>query len=511
LGSLYKLVQLSNRIFFVTIIVWLFYGFNLNRIFHSGVLYFNDSLLVLYILSSAIFTILFFYIILNYLCLKNLNKFGNLGFISVSCLILYFLNSFIKDVYVINVFQIPALNTTLQNGLLNIHPFLIYYIYGCMTLMWYYSYRYDTFRLMNFLGISVYFNITIIILNGVYLGALWASQELNWGGFWSWDPVELISLILLFIFVNKLHSSTNYLFNKSTTILIVTFCLIYLVIRLGAITSIHSFIRTNNSPIYVTWLIFGVGFGVIINYMKYQLITIKIFWGKQYFYKYIITLCVGLVYSFIIYSLCAGIFFFLNNYIWRQDSTYLIIMLVSIFIVVINRTTKLEFFLCVTCVLLGFCILGNELTIVLVFFLVLNQNMLISKHFHTGLAFVYLLFSIFFITLTCYTLTSSIAVLRTVTINNTSSSQHISSFYEATFYLMKQHFVERFKNMMHHVTGFNIITNNAMSLYSYSTNFKLKTLFTIEYVYIILFIYLIFLLIFFKNFYLNVIRTFIMY
>lgn len=505
------MVQLSNRIFFITIIMQLFYGFNLNHIFHSGVLHFNDSLLVLYILSSAIFTILFFYVILNYLYLKNVNKFGNLGSVGVIYTGLYFLNSFVKDIYVSNVFQISAVNTTLQNGLLNIHPFLIYYIYGCLSLMWYYSYKYDTFSLRNFLGISAHFSITIIILNGVYLGALWANQELNWGGFWSWDPVELISLVLLFIFVKKLHTSTNHLFNKSTTILIVTFCLIYLVIRLGAITSIHSFIRTNNSPIYVTWLTFVVGFGVTINYMKYQLFTIKRFWGKQHLYKYIIVLCIALVYSFIIYSLWTSVFFFLNNYTWRQDSTYLSIALVSIFIVTMNRITKLEFLLWITYIVLGFYLLGAELIIVFIVFLGLSQTLLIAKHFHMGLAFTYLLFSIFFITLTCYTLPFSIDVVRMITINNASNSQHISSSYDATFYLMKQHFVDRFKNMIHHVTGFNIITNNVMSLYTYSTNFKLKTLFTIEYVYIILGIYLIFLLIFFKNFYLNVIRTFRMY
>ena len=40
---------------------------------------------------------------------------------------------------------------------------------------------------------------------GILLGANWAYEELGWGGYWNWDPVETWSLITWLVYALYLH------------------------------------------------------------------------------------------------------------------------------------------------------------------------------------------------------------------------------------------------------------------------------------------------------------------
>lgn len=84
---------------------------------------------------------------------------------------------------------------------------------------------------------------------GISLGSWWAYRELGWGGFWFWDPVENVSLVVWCSAISLLHiiklTIKKKLFYQWTTILgILTFILSILsllLVRSGALVSVHSF------------------------------------------------------------------------------------------------------------------------------------------------------------------------------------------------------------------------------------------------------------------------------
>lgn len=83
---------------------------------------------------------------------------------------------------------------------------------------------------------------------GIGLGSWWAYRELGWGGFWFWDPVENIPLLVWFASTISLHSfQTARNTNSHTTFVaanILTFILSILgmfLVRSGILNSVHSF------------------------------------------------------------------------------------------------------------------------------------------------------------------------------------------------------------------------------------------------------------------------------
>jgi cytochrome c-type biogenesis protein CcmF len=83
---------------------------------------------------------------------------------------------------------------------------------------------------------------------GIGLGSWWAYRELGWGGFWFWDPVENIPLLVWFASTISLHSfhigrnTNNYTTFVAANIL--TFILSIFgmfLVRSGVLNSVHSF------------------------------------------------------------------------------------------------------------------------------------------------------------------------------------------------------------------------------------------------------------------------------
>jgi len=91
---------------------------------------------------------------------------------------------------------------------------------------------------------------------GMLLGALWAYQELNWGGFWGWDPVENAALVPWLFMTAYLHNAIvqdkrGMLRAWSPILVTATFLLTILgtwLTRTGVINSVHSMI--NKEQIY---------------------------------------------------------------------------------------------------------------------------------------------------------------------------------------------------------------------------------------------------------------------
>src|SRR5204862_6722004 len=84
---------------------------------------------------------------------------------------------------------------------------------------------------------------------GLTLGMLWAYEELGWGGYWGWDPVENAGMLPWFTATAFLHSimvqeRRGMLRVWNVTLVIVTFLLTIVgtfLTRSGVVQSVHAF------------------------------------------------------------------------------------------------------------------------------------------------------------------------------------------------------------------------------------------------------------------------------
>ena len=84
---------------------------------------------------------------------------------------------------------------------------------------------------------------------GLTLGMIWAYEELGWGGYWGWDPVENAGLLPWFTATAFLHSvmvqeRRGMLRVWNVTLVIVTFFLTIFgtfMTRSGVVQSVHAF------------------------------------------------------------------------------------------------------------------------------------------------------------------------------------------------------------------------------------------------------------------------------
>src|SRR5438094_3186188 len=146
-----------------------------------------------------------------------------------------------------------GLNPLLQNGYMAIHPPSLYtgfvgmtipYAFGIAALItghlddaWLRAVR--RWTMFSWLFLSF----------GLTLGMLWAYEELGWGGYWAWDPVENAGLLPWFTATAFLHSvmvqeRRSMLRVWNVVLLIVTFFLTIFgtfLTRSGIVESVHAF------------------------------------------------------------------------------------------------------------------------------------------------------------------------------------------------------------------------------------------------------------------------------
>src|SRR6185503_9862441 len=146
-----------------------------------------------------------------------------------------------------------GLSPLLQNFYMAIHPPLLYLGFVGMTIpfafgmaalatgqvddSWLRAVR--SWTMMAWLFLTV----------GLSLGALWAYEELGWGGYWGWDPVENAGLLPWFTATAFLHSvmvqeRRGMLRVWNVTLVITTFFLTIFatfMTRSGVVQSVHAF------------------------------------------------------------------------------------------------------------------------------------------------------------------------------------------------------------------------------------------------------------------------------
>jgi len=164
---------------------------------------------------------------------------------------------FIKDPFGLYLLDVPTqgkgLNPLLQNFYMIIHPPSLYlgyvslavpYAFGMAALItgqvdaaWQRSVRRWTLFSWMFLTF------------GLILGGLWAYEELGWGGYWAWDPVENAGLLPWFTVTAFLHSimiqeRRGMMKVWNVSLVIVSFLLTIVgtfMTRSGVVQSVHAF------------------------------------------------------------------------------------------------------------------------------------------------------------------------------------------------------------------------------------------------------------------------------
>ena len=168
---------------------------------------------------------------------------------------------------------------SLQNPYMMIHPPLLYLGYVGLTIpfafaagallsgrfdeRWIVATRRWTLLAWTALGI------------GILLGAKWAYEEVGWGGYYAWDPVENAALMPWLAATAFLHSvmvqeKKNMLRVWNAVLVSLAFCLSLFgtfLTRSGVISSIHSFTQSSIGP----WLL---GFIALVATFS----TALIFW-----------------------------------------------------------------------------------------------------------------------------------------------------------------------------------------------------------------------------------------
>ena len=147
-----------------------------------------------------------------------------------------------------------GLNPLLQNYWMVIHPPTLFLGFSICLIP--FAYAISSLRLSDFRGWIIpakkWLVYSIIILGiGIMMGAYWAYETLNFGGYWNWDPVENAVYVPWLFLVASLHSIILAQKNKNyiTTSLILSILSFILILystfltRSGILgdSSVHSF------------------------------------------------------------------------------------------------------------------------------------------------------------------------------------------------------------------------------------------------------------------------------
>ncbi len=109
---------------------------------------------------------------------------------------------------------------------------------------------------------------------GIGLGSWWAYNELGWGGWWFWDPVENASLMPWLLGTALLHSALvverrGALKHWTILLAILTFSFSLLgtfLVRSGVLTSVHAFANDPERGVFILAILLGLTGGALALY-----------------------------------------------------------------------------------------------------------------------------------------------------------------------------------------------------------------------------------------------------
>jgi len=106
---------------------------------------------------------------------------------------------------------------------------------------------------------------------GQLLGGQWAYEELGWGGYWGWDPVENAAFMpwltgSAFLHSVMLQEKRNMMKVWNVSLIIITFSLSILgtfIVRSGVLNSVHAFAQSEIGPAFLAF----VGFALVASFV----------------------------------------------------------------------------------------------------------------------------------------------------------------------------------------------------------------------------------------------------
>ena len=180
-----------------------------------------------------------------------------------------------------------GLNPLLQNITMAIHPPVLYLGYIGFTIPFAYAVgvlitkRTDLkwiFQIRRWSVIAWFFQSI-----GIILGGWWAYQELGWGGYWAWDPVENASFMPWLTGTAFLHSimiqeKKEMLKIWNMILVLITFILCIFgtfLTRSGIMSSVHSFAVSDLGPAFLSFIIFLLAICSYLIFSRLEILKSK--------------------------------------------------------------------------------------------------------------------------------------------------------------------------------------------------------------------------------------------
>jgi len=161
-----------------------------------------------------------------------------------------------------------GLNPLLKHVGMVIHPpllylgFIMFFIPFAFALvsLWRKDYSFTWFRSTRTWVVLAW----VFLTAGILLGCWWAYDILGWGGYWSWDPVEIAGLMPWLSGLGLLHCLHTYRSSERVRrwaygLIVLTMLLIIFGIylsRTGVVTSVHAYSQSSIGPAFMGFFIF---------------------------------------------------------------------------------------------------------------------------------------------------------------------------------------------------------------------------------------------------------------
>ena len=284
--------SVSNAFLYFFILLFLIYFFYVkNLIFFLEAYSFAEDRIIILLenitrVEYNLTFILFFCLIICFILFYQFNTGFLIFFLFCSLNINYFYP--LQDFYE-SLFYCFKFNTKLLNGLFLIHPFVIYIFYALIISfsITFLHLKKNSFILTSFLN-KFYFEINFLKIlifivflgiTAIILGSWWAFQEINWNGWWSWDLIEIINLLLIIYILRFTHSksisnlATTFNLNNNFLNFLILPVFFMVISRFNLVNSLHSFVLLNNFA----------QFYFLINYFLFFLFIIFIIENISFF------------------------------------------------------------------------------------------------------------------------------------------------------------------------------------------------------------------------------------
>ncbi len=176
-----------------------------------------------------------------------------------------------------------GLNPLLQNPYMAIHPPMMYIGYVGFAIPFAFGMAALITKRLDDEWILISRKLSLIpwvfLSAGLILGGLWAYEELGWGGYWAWDPVENAGLLpwitgTAFLHSIRIQERRDMLKVWNMVLVILTFLLTIIgtfLTRSGIVESVHSFAQSNIGYYFFTFIVIAtiVSFGFLLARLKY--------------------------------------------------------------------------------------------------------------------------------------------------------------------------------------------------------------------------------------------------